>query len=495
MSIRRRILALIGVLFVLGLVTVSIITYFSLESFILGRVDDDLELAANQSYGYFVHAYLAHQKVNPSRVSNFISPLVYLEYLNKNGTVVFFRPSGPSANPDPPLKLPPNMPVSPLPSRASLVANHGHYFAPSATSFTVGSKSKSNVQYRAEAISVPSGTLVVAENLSEVNATLNRLEVIEGASAALVLAVLILSGLYVVRRGLRPLDQMANTADAISKGDLSRRVEILNGGSEIKRLEDALNAMLVQIEGAIATSTKSEEKLRRFVADASHELRTPLTSIRGYAELFRRGLSEDPERLSQAMSRIESEAIRMTRLVEDMLLLARLDAGRPLEATPIDLVTIVANVVEEVEVLTNSHPIDLEVPDRLVIQGDADRWTQIVVNILNNAIEHTPSGTRIRVELDKTADEVHLIVQDDGPGMSDSDVEHAFERFYRGEKDSSEDESETLLHDYKGTGLGLAIVKAIASAHGGDVGIESQIGIGTRITVSVPAEKLIAING
>jgi len=235
--------------------------------------------------------------------------------------------------------------------------------------------------------------------------------------------------------------------------------------------------MLAQIEAAFEQRMASEDRLRRFVADASHELRTPLTSIRGYAELFRRGADQRPEDLARSMAAIEAEAARMGVLVDDLLLLARLDQGRPLEREPIDVGTVATDAVDAARAIDPSREVSVEIDGDVVIEGDAGKLRQVVDNLLDNVREHTPKGTSARVRVAREGDDVFLTVADEGPGLTPEGRERVFERFYRGDGARSRETG--------GAGLGLAIVAAIADAHGGDVRVD-DVEAGASLTVRLP---------
>jgi two-component system, OmpR family, sensor kinase len=287
------------------------------------------------------------------------------------------------------------------------------------------------IRYRVLTTSSDGTTLFVAFPTTELDQTLRRLVGIELVAASAVLLFLALLSLAVVRLGLMPLERIAATAGDIAGGDLSRRVEPAETDTEIGRLGLALNAMLAQIETAFAERAASEDRLRRFVADASHELRTPLTAIRGYAELFRRGAAERPEDLARAMRRIEDEAARMGLLVEDLLLLARLDQGRPLERGPVDLVAVAGDALADLSALAPDRPVTFEHPDHLVISGDEARLRQVAGNLITNARIHTPEGTGVHVRLRTSDGQAILEVADDGPGLPPGEENRVFERFYR----------------------------------------------------------------
>jgi two-component system OmpR family sensor kinase len=323
----------------------------------------------------------------------------------------------------------------------------------------------------------PNRILVIAAPLNELNSTLHRLLLIELAVTAVVLAAMTALGLWIVRLGLRPLDEIEATAAAIAGGDLSRRVERAEDRTEVGRLGLALNRMLEKIEEGVTALEASEAKLRRFVADASHELRTPLAAVRAYAELFTRGAAEHPDDLERSMKGISRESERMSVLVEDLLLLAHLDEGRPLEREPVALDEVVAEAVETARTLEPSRPLEVELTSATVL-GDRDRLRQVVDNLLSNVRSHTPADAPLRVDLARVAGSAVLTVADSGPGMDAEQVAHVFERFYRADPSRARSSG--------GAGLGLAIVTAVVSAHGGAVDAESARGEGTTFRVKLP---------
>jgi two-component system OmpR family sensor kinase len=342
--------------------------------------------------------------------------------------------------------------------------------------FTVG---VGGTSWRARAPTLPGlGTLIVAVPLTETNATLRQLLGVELVASAVVLAAAVVLALWLVRLGLKPLEDMATTADAIAAGDLSRRVAPAEKRTEVGRLGMALNGMLSQIEAAFEQRSNSEERLRRFVADASHELRTPLTSIRGYAELFRRGAEARPEDLARSMAAIETEAVRMGVLVDDLLLLARLDQGRPLEHERVDLGAVAGEAVSAARAIDPSRDVSLEIEGEVVVDGDAGRLRQVLDNLLDNARVHTPEGTPAHVRVARQGDDVVVTVSDKGPGLSPEARRRVFERFYRDDGARSRETG--------GAGLGLAIVAAIAEAHSGAVRVLDGDG-GAAFEVRMPA--------
>jgi two-component system, OmpR family, sensor kinase len=305
----------------------------------------------------------------------------------------------------------------------------------------------------------------VALSLHDVDGTLHRLLLIEFLVTGVVLLALGGAGFWVVSLGLRPLRAIEKTAGAIASGDLSQRVERAEERTEVGRLGLALNAMLSQIETAFKAREASERKLRRFVADASHELRTPLAAVRAYAELFTRGADRRPDDLARAMTGITRESERMSLLVQDLLLLARLDEGRPLEREPVQLDDVVGEAVETARMVEPGRPIELDA-ETTVVLGDRDRLRQIVDNLLSNVRAHTPPETPVHVTVGRANGNAVIEVQDTGPGLSREHLERVFERFYRADQSRARASG--------GVGLGLSIVAAVAEAHGGTVTARSE---------------------
>jgi two-component system OmpR family sensor kinase len=348
--------------------------------------------------------------------------------------------------------------------------------------------SDSGGEWRLLATPLPdgTGTLLVATSLTSVDSTLSRLTFLELIIGGVVLVVLAGVGYLAVRSSLRPLAEVKDTAEAIAAGDLTQRVPEHPPRTEVGQLSGALNGMLAQIESAFRTqqasemaARSSEERMRRFVADASHELRTPLTSIRGFAELYRQGAADDVPRL---MNRIESEAARMGLLVEDLLLLARLDAQRELGRAPVDLVALAADAVHDARALSPDRRVSLEVTYDQgvpVVLGDESRLRQVLGNLMTNALTHTPAGTPITVGVATEPGWAVLSVSDQGPGLAPPDAQRVFERFYRA------DSSRTRSHR-GGSGLGLSIVSALTAAHGGVAELDTAPGAGAVFRIRLP---------
>ncbi|TDU84402.1 two-component system OmpR family sensor kinase [Kribbella voronezhensis] len=349
------------------------------------------------------------------------------------------------------------------------------------------------------------GYVMIAQSLADMDKTLDRLVGVQVATGVILLVLLAGVGTYVVRRSLRGLEDVEHTAVAIAGGDLSRRVPQRDPRTEVGRLSLALNQMLGQIETAFAQRTasefaarrsedaarrsaevaresednarQSEERMRRFIADASHELRTPLTSIRGFAELTRQRGSIDPA----TMKRIEDEAKRMGLLVDDLLLLARLDQQRPLQHQPVDLLTLAGDSVHDVQALQPDRSVKFQIlPGSAapVVDGDEARLRQVLGNLVSNALHHTPVEAPITVSVGTRDNEAVLEVADTGPGLSEEQKAKVFERFYRA------DSARTRATG--GSGLGLSIVAALVAAHNGHVTVTDTPGGGATFTVHLP---------
>jgi two-component system, OmpR family, sensor kinase len=478
LSLRSRLVVGVVVLAAIGLVAADIATYTSQRSFLVGQVDDSLDAAHAALVGRFAGPGGpgpgpgdgdASRRTGPARGRLIgTSPGVYVQLRKPDGTVI--------AHTDAPAFLGGRTrPAPSLPTSIELGGSAGDR----AVYLTVPAVSGDD-RWRVRASREPAlsgNVVVVAASLAEVDDTLHRLLVVELFVTLSVLAALTVLALWVVRVGLRPLTAIGDTAAAIAAGDLSRRVERDDERTEVGRLGRALNAMLTQIETAFRAREASEARLRRFVADASHELRTPLAAVRAYAELFQRGAAQRPADLERSMQGITRESERMSLLVEDLLLLARLDEGRPLERAPVDLRAVVGEAIDAAHVVDPERPLDVDLEDATV-SGDRDRLRQMIDNLFANVRAHTPPETPVHVSLVRRGETVELAVADRGPGLDADHAARVFERFYR--TDSSRTRSSG------GVGLGLAIVAAIAEAHGGSAAVRPTDGGGATFAVTLP---------
>jgi two-component system OmpR family sensor kinase len=345
---------------------------------------------------------------------------------------------------------------------------------------TVASKNDDGLRYRVLAQRDPedSGITIAAIPMRDVDQTLHSLLLVEALVIGGVLLALAGAALFVVRLGLRPLDRMASTAGEIAAGRLSTRVTPATPRTEVGRLGLALNGMLARLEHAFAEREASENRLRRFLADASHELRTPLSSIRGYAEVFRMGAASEPAAVETSMKRIEDEAKRMGILVEDLLALARLDELREPIREPVDMRELVGDAVEDTRVTAPDRAIELHADGAAIVSGDAHQLHQVLANLMRNALVHTPAGSPIEVSVATDGDDVRVEVRDHGPGLPPGNPKVLFERFWRAEAGRTRGKA--------GAGLGLAIVAEIVDTHGGSVEADTAAGGGARFVVRLP---------
>ncbi len=461
MTLRTRLLVALVALTLVGLSVAGLVTYRQQQRFLMKRVDQQLADASNPM--------LTSLERDWSHAPPGITHGTYGEI--RDGAGALIREESVFEAGRSPL-VPPSLP-------SSLVVDQPRFFDAHAPG--------SGTHYRVLVAPVtPSDPfsdvrmLVVAIPLTDVDQTLHHLFFVELLVAACVLGALAILAWWVVHLGLRPLQKMGETAGAIAAGDLSQRVEPADEYTEVGRLGLALNSMLGQIEEAFDERRASEARLRRFVADASHELRTPLTSIRGYAELFRRGANTRPDDLAKAMQRIEEAAARMGVLVEDLLLLARLDQGRPLEYDSVDLTRVAGAAVDDLRVTSPDRPVNFESNGAVVVQGDENRLRQVLANLLENARTHTPPSTPIEVSVGVAGDDAVIEVRDEGPGMSQEEAARAFERFWRADPSRARESG--------GAGLGLAIVSAITEAHGGRAELETAPGEGATFRIRLPRE-------
>jgi two-component system, OmpR family, sensor kinase len=472
-SLRARLLVAVLVLAAGGLLLVGAVTYFEQRSFLYDRVDQQLRAAITPADhgvggpGDPDHDRGPYRKPPPGGFG--LPPGSYVQTRYADGTVTGhpIQTSDQTVTAKP--ALPDDMPIGDV--------------------ITVDGQKGAGTRYRALAENNPiDGSISIAAiPLRATDDNLERLLVVEALVIGGVLVLLGSVSWIVVRVGLLPLDRMGHTAGAIAAGDLSHRVESTDPRSEVGRLGIALNAMLDRLEEAFAEREASEDRLRRFIADASHELRTPLASIRGYAELFRMGAAREPAEVEKAMRRIEDEAARMGVLVEDLLILARLDEVADAPYVDVDLPAVVRDAVDDGRATAPERRITTRIADDAHVVGDADQLRQVLGNLLRNAFVHTPDGTPIEVTLERANGEVSVEVRDHGPGLPTGDHEALFERFWRSEGGRERGKG--------GAGLGLAIVAAIVDAHGGRVRAGNAPGGGASFVVTLPATSQAAPTG
>ncbi|MDA8340707.1 MAG: HAMP domain-containing sensor histidine kinase [Actinomycetota bacterium] len=472
MSLRLRLIIATGAVALAGLVVADVATWSALRSFLVTRIDDSLA-AARAPLGHAPPPALVGQG-GPARGPGslgVVAPGQFVELRRADGTVVFSQaahlPGG--------QRLVPELPAPGVTAGS--------------TYLTVPSTTPGGPAFRLLVTTGP-GTdeLIVGAPLGDVDGTLVRLVLIEVIVTAAVLAVAVALSAWLIRVGLRPLRDVEAVAEEISAGRMDRRVPGSDRSTELGRLARALNVMLERIQGAFAerdaTETRlraSEERMRRFVADASHELRTPLAAVSAYSELYERGAVAQPADLERAMRGIRTESARMADLVADLLLLARLDEGRPLERVPVDVTALVADAAHAATTVGPEWPVTLAVPEAVTVTGDPARLRQVVDNLLANVRAHPPPGTPVTVEVRRLGPVARLTVADNGPGMPPDVAGRAFERFSRADASRSRSSG--------GAGLGLAIVQAIVVALGGAVSLEVPEGGGTRVAVELPVAE------
>jgi two-component system OmpR family sensor kinase len=468
MTLRVRLVVSFTALLLAAIASFGFVLVRSSRNVLVGQLDHDLrEVAARASESSEQGA------VEPDGGDGDVDPFLLTGrrvaevLVSSTGEIVTSRPSGYADRPDP------------LPD----VSQYTMTGRPQ----TIGSVD-GTLTYRAIGTTRLNGTAeVYAFPMGGVEAAVHALLRVLVTTGAAVLVLGAGATWAAVRTSLKPVEDMVDVAADIAQGDLGRRVPESPGSGELHRLGQALNDMLVQIESAFAGEQESKDRLRRFVADASHELRTPLAAVQGYTELYRKGALADSDSLDNAMRRIGTESARMQNLVEDLLLLARLDEHRPLESRPVDLASIVRDAVTDAKAIDPARPVHLECPDAALVSGDGRRLAQVILNLLSNVRVHTPAGTPVTVRVLPQARSVRVDVIDDGPGLEPAHLDKVFDRFFRA------DASRTRKTG--GAGLGLSIVAAIVESHGGKVEVANEPGHGARFSVVLPAAHAREVAG
>jgi two-component system OmpR family sensor kinase len=462
MSLRSRLLLTVGALLAVALMVSGGLVVGFTRANLIQQLDDELRSADLVEAGQFGPGPGAGDPTGRR---------IALLIVTRNGQQIQVFPSGFRNRPDP---------VPAIPNIDEVHRMVGHIVElPSVDG---------SLTYRALAREGPRGLLLVyAAPLTAVEEPMNLVVRNLLVIGAAVLGAALVAGWLLIRRDLRPLEAITDTATRIAGGDLSRRVDLRADGSEVGRLGAAFDTMLDRIQGAfhaqqaaLSEKERSEARLRRFVADASHELRTPLTTLRGYVELYRAGGLEDRATLDQAMARIGTESRRMAALVEDLLLLARLDQGRPLRRDRVDLSDLASDAVADARAIEPRRPVVAEVADGITVTGDEDRLRQVIANLFANVRLHTPADARLEVSLTARDGACTLTVADHGPGIDPAHADRIFDRFYRVDQGRSRDRG--------GAGLGLAIASSVVNAHGGGIAFAPTPGGGATFTVTLPWE-------
>jgi two-component system OmpR family sensor kinase len=454
-SLRNRVMAAAALLVVLTSLVTAVLGTTLLRSYLLSRSDSQL-----RDFATVASRIVQRQQLQPAGNSSRPQALptqFLVEVVSADGKIAMA--GGPLGAADGP-KL----------SAAQL--------SQTGTPFTAPAVGPPGGSWRVLVQRLSGGQLVVAYSLGDLDSTVTRLEVADALAGGVAVVLLAGVGLPLVRASLKPLRRIEATASAIAGGDLSRRIDHPAGNTEVGRLAEALDVMLASIEAAYrarsdgeARARASQQRMQRFIADASHELRTPLTSVRGLAEYgLQQGEAADREELLRLMRLIAGQAGRMGGLVDDLLLLARFDAGRPLDRRPVDLASIAAEAVQHARIVAPGRPITVEAAEPVIVDADAERLRQIIDNLIGNAIQHTPSGSPVTVTVTGELGSARLTVADRGPGMTPEQASRVFERFYR------TDDARTRASG--GAGLGLAIAASLAAAHGGELTVDTTPGQG-----------------
>jgi two-component system, OmpR family, sensor kinase len=466
LSLRGRLLIGVVSLVVIGLLVSDVVMYILLQNSLTSSIDNQLTARSTVDTAQTVLGSTCHVN-SPGGAGGFPTGTITEELAPDGSVAIACRVGGfgngadSTSNPELPKSLPSTAPDKPV--------------AP----FTVEGTGAVD-QYRMTYWTEDSfnATVVFAipfDGVVETLGTILRLEIF--ISAAVVVATAILAWV-IIQVSLRPLQRMGVVAQDIAAGDLTKRVEPATRRTEIGRLGLALNGMLTQIEAAFEQRKASENRLRRFIADASHELRTPLTSIRGYSEMLRRGAAESPSDSELARRRIEEESVRMSTLVDDMLLIARLDQGRALETQPVDLQSIARDAAADARAVAPQREIKLDAPGSVIVTGDDTRLRQVLGNLVRNALVHTPQKTPIEIGVSTEDGVGRLSVADHGPGLEPEEMRRIFEPFFRADPSRSRDSG--------GAGLGLSIVSAVVTAHGGKIKVRETSGGGATFEVELP---------
>lgn len=495
LSLRWRLVLGLMAVVAIGLGAAEIATYYSVRSFMLARVDEQVEAARGPAtarllderfrdlQGIVVQgggirnagAGSGSELPQTTDIRGGAPPRGAPQNFQASippGTYAEVRYNGDTEDRATSFGFDQTYPIPDLPDDASLGKSDQRLFTVSAV--------ESSQHFRVSATALPNGvgTLLVAVPMTEYDKTMERLQLVGLIATVGVLGGLGAVAFWLVKLGLRPLDEFAATAASVAAGDMTQRMPVASRNTEIGRLGLAMNEMLDDLHDSFRRRDRSEQQLRRFLADASHELRTPLTSIRGYAELFGRGASTRPEDLAKVMGRITQQSERMSLIVDDLLLLARLDQDRPLASEPVDLEGIARDVVEVARDREPARKIAFSSQGEAQLTGDPDRIYQVVNNLVSNALLHTPEDAAVEVALTGADAGVTLEVRDTGPGIAPEDQEHLFEPFYRSSAGRARKDG--------GSGLGLAIVRAIVEAHRGTVSVANREPHGAAFTVRLP---------
>lgn len=481
-SLRSRLTLGVVALSAIGFLSLSVVAHSALKSYLTSQIDHQLEAITGGTLPRIVSAGIAHETFEKNKDDDGNSapagtvPNTPLQRIPTTTSLTVLDPNGKIVG-----GLGGDLNTASISDYVqgllpAEVASHSNQ------AFTIEAP---GADFRAIARSLPnnSGTVVAAQSLNELDNTVGKLGFLFFVISLVLLLLMAIAARAVVKVALRPLEDAEETAEEIASGNLSARMPEAAPKTEVGRLVNSLNAMLSRVEESFAVRTESENKLRRFVADASHELRTPITAIRGFSELHRQGAVTGEKETKELISRIEGESKRMGSLVEDLLMLARLDQAQDMEFKPVDMNTVIADAIASSRAAGPDHPISVNIPDEEIFMlGDETRIHQVVANLLANARAHTAIGTPITVTMSADDSSVRVSVADKGPGMSVEDQQRIFERFYRADSSRARTGEE-------GSGLGLSIVDAVMKGHGGSVSVDSKIGEGSTFTLQFPRSQ------
>jgi len=471
-SLRVRVMAAAAVLVAVTLVLMGLLGTVLLRDYMYGRVDAQL-----RTFSSFISRVATDPRPGPRpRRAGQQLPTDYL--------VEVVEPAGQ-------MRVAPGSRQGISPPALTAAQLHGP-----ATPFTAAAKGTAGHSWRVLVRAAPGGRHVVAAvSLDDVQSTVGQLELADTVAGVAAIVLLAGIGFPLIRASLAPLSRMEDTASAIAAGELSRRIPHPQERTEVGRLATALNAMLGRIEASYraredgeAKARDSEDRMRRFVADASHELRTPLTSVKGLAEFYlQQGEAADRAEVTRLLTGIQAEAARMGRLVDDMLLLAQLDEDRPLDLQPVDLSSIAVQAAAGAHAIQPARPLTVVAAAPVIVRADAGRLRQVLDNLIGNALQHTPAGTPVTVTVTACSADGQVSVADTGPGLSAAQATQVFDRFYRTDRARSRASG--------GTGLGLSIAATLAAAHGGTIDVRTQPGRGATFVVRLPLAAAPAVEG
>lgn len=466
-----QLVSLITTLLALGLIMSGTVMVGLLQRHLVSQIDEQLRVTA----GSFIRGENTSIKDGTSGLPTLY--YIHARFINGDDTTYYY-PGTLETSGTP--KIPDLLATAQIPETSNEITN-----PVTVPSTQLGSNWRAVAfpLYASSTATTPLGTMTIALPLTDVQRTLRTTGTYFSIAGVVIVFVGAFLGHTLVRRSLLPLREIESTAGKIAAGDLTQRVPSQPGSTEVGSLSLSLNAMLTQVEQSFHARQVSEQKIRRFVSDASHELRTPLAAISGYCELYSMG-GVPNERVDEVMGRIQSESTRMASLVEDLLTLARLDEGRPLEITDIDLVKLAGNAVFDLQALDPTRSVALtslsghKPPMTLVTQADRDRISQVFTNLIGNIVRYTPAGSPVEIALGKTGDTAVVEFRDHGPGIAEADQSRVFERFYRADTSRARTQG--------GSGLGLAIIAGIINAHRGNATLSKTKGGGLTVRIELP---------